>query len=454
MTVTEAAERLFDTTFFVGRFRRSKALKTLLASGSAEAAVALAEAVENTHPEADAILTHLLTLRPEGDAEMWAGLWAHWRGKRYAPLVQAVSNSDGSQRRLIDALGAMPRDDEGNDTVFALWLRLDDDRLAGVMEEQDRRASSLELDALFGLTRGDAKRYLTLEDPDHSIFHKAYLMASDDQRRRINDTVSRSQDARLVAAYDHALSGQADHDPAMVLAALKEAGDQDGLFTKLEGMDLARALELVEFWAETGGRPTDPVRRDAVERAVAAFEQVGRIEVEVGETAPEGTTDVLAYWEGREVSDADLRKELDSLDPFVRAGALHLGRRRGLADDARLRKAGQSGDWLEKLVARLHLPELVPATQDEHVYWLNQGAGIDGRILSAVLPGTLEEHQDFLDALEQTKRAKGTPARKREGLLRLVTALQGHFLRGTITVDESDDAMAPAEEIEEAPDEW
>jgi hypothetical protein len=453
MTAQEAATRLFDTTFLLGRLRRGKALERLLESGTAEAAVVLAAAVEKGAPEAGRILGRLLGLRPDRNPDLWAGLWAYWRGKRYGPLATAVGGGSAAARRqLADALSAMPVDDQGNDTVFALWLRLDDEGLAKVIEKQQRRASSLEMDALFGLCRGDAQRYLALDDPDQGIFQKAYLMASEDQKRRINDTVSRSQNARLVAAYDRALGGGADQ--AVVMAARKEAGDHDGLFAKLDGMALPQALELLEFWAETGGRPTDPARLDAVERALAAFKQVGHIEIEAGDAAPKGTVDVLAHWEQRQMSEADARKELGSEDPFVRAGALHLGVKRGLVDAAQLRQAGGKGGWMEKLVARLHLPEAAPAGGNEHVHWLNQGAGIDGQLLSAVLPGTLPQHQHFLDELERAGKAKGTPARTREGLLRIVTTLQGHFLGSTITVDESDDAAVPEIEVEDAKVEW
>lgn len=454
MDVQQAKERLFDDGHLFGGMRRRKAVTTLLESGSADAAKALAEAVENNHPDAEGILKRLLAMRREEMPEMYATLWQYWKSKRYASLVKRVADSNKLRKSLTEALESMSKDDDGNETCFALWRLLEDGSLEAIISTQKRHAPGLEMDTLFGLVNGEVDRYLSLEDPEGLIFEKACLMASEDQKRRINNTILKSQNSRLISAYEQVrMDG---HDPELVLEALKTANDQDGLFEQIKGMTFLQLLDLVEYWKETGARPEDASRKMVVDRAVSALEKLGDITIEQGTAAPSGSIDALTFWEQRKASDNSLLSELQSSDPFVRAGALYLGAKRGLIDRERLQQAGSEGSWMEKLVARLHMPELMTKGQNEHVYWLNQGRGFDARLMGAVLPGNLEENQVFLDELKKAAADKGEVARIREGLLRILTTCQGYFLRGVITVDESDDtAEKHALEVKDADDiEW
>lgn len=455
MDLQKAKEHLFDEGRFFGGMRRRKAVKTLFESCNPEAAMVLAEAVENNHPDAEGILIKLLSLQREQLPEMHAALWQYWKKKRYAALRKAVAVSDRLRKSLAEALELMPKDDDGNETIFALWRLLEDDSLAAIISRQRRHAPGLEMDTLFGLVSGEVDRYLLLEDPDGSIFEKACLMASDGQKRRINNTILKSQNSRLISTYEQArMDG---HDPELVLDALKAANDQDKLFEQIQkGMTFLRLLDLVKYWKETGTRPEDASMKRVVDRAVTALEKLGDITIEQGTVAPSGSIDALTFWDRRNVSDDVLRSELESSDPFVRAGALYLGAKRKLVDRERLQKAEREGSWMEKLVVHLHMPELFTNRQNEHVYWLNLGQKFNARLMGAVLPGNLEENQFFADELKKAAAATDEVSRVREGLLRILTTYQVFFQRGVIIVDESDDTTEMhALEVKDADDiEW
>ena len=438
MDVKQAKRNLSDTTFLLGRFRRAKARKELLASSEPEAMAILADAAAAGASDASTILDDLLAIRHARGDRRFSALWGYWRNKRFEPLLRALGDSKPLRKSLAAAAATLPANDVGNDMVFRLWLRLDDEALAKLIEDQGRKATSLELDALFGLARGDAGRYLQLDDPGGELFRRAFSLASPPMRQRINDTVAKAQVERLTQAYRKALD-QLD------LESLKNVGDHDGLFEATRAMAMPELLGVIEFWAQNGGRPAESRRLKTVERAVQAFQHAGAISVENKTSSPKGTADALEYWEGLKPSDADLRRDLSSEDPFARAGALHLGASRGLVDPAALRKAEQAGFWIEKLVARLHAPDLIPASgSPEHVHWVNECAGLDARLLNARVECTPDEYENNSRLLGESGKPKNAQGKRRAALLRILTGFQGVFVASEVEIDETDDATERA----------
>ena len=176
--------------------------------------------------------------------------------------------------------------------AFMLWSIVDRDDIADTIDASGRHAPALEMDALFGLVRGNAGRYLDLEDPDYSIFEKAWLAASGVQRQRISTTVLKSQDPRLVAAYDHAV--KEGHDPQLVIEALKLCGDHDALLDRLHGLPFTGALEVIAFWEESDGRPKTPSKKVVVEAVVALYRELAGLLPQSRPSAPPGTRDIFS----------------------------------------------------------------------------------------------------------------------------------------------------------------
>lgn len=84
----QAEKHLFSTTALVGRFLRNRAVERLFSGKSREAAVALADALEKNHPEADAIFHRLLQLRHDREPVMHTALWNYWKSHRFEELLK------------------------------------------------------------------------------------------------------------------------------------------------------------------------------------------------------------------------------------------------------------------------------------------------------------------------------------------------------------------------------
>ncbi len=447
-----AEKHLFAAPVLLGRFIRRRAVERLFSSGKREAAIALANAVEKGHPEADTIFRRLLLLQHSEETVMHRALWNYWKTHRFEELLkrQETSGSICSDIRL--ALAAMPESDWGNGIVFMLWSLLDRDDIADSIESRGRHAPSLEMDALFGLVRGNPERYLDLEDPDYSIFEKAWLAATGVQRQRISQTVLNSQKSRLIAAYDKAVRDE--HDPQLVIDALKLCGDHDALFDRLNGLPFNGALEVIVFWAENGGRPKDPAKAAIVEQAIELYRDVAGLQPQSRMSMPLGTQEIFSFWTERYRNDEAIRQDLSSSDPFRRAGALYCGVQRDLIPRSRMREILVNGTWPERLAVQylFHAPEA--GARNEHVFWLRPQKNFEAAILSMRLPGSLEESCCLADQLHGALRQSDQTHRHK--LLQLFTLLQGYFLRGLITVDSNDDATeSNAVETEDTRDvEW
>ena len=450
----QAEKHLFAITPLLGIFLWKRAVEHLFSSNSREAALKLAGAVEKGHPEADAIFHRLLLLQHSSQPVMHSALWNYWKASRFEELQKRMHSSETLQQDLLHALEAMPENDWGNSLLFMLWTLLDRDDIAEKIEAKGRYAPALEMDALFGLVRGNPGRYLDLEDPDYSIFEKAWLAASGARRQRISTTVLKSQDPRLVAAYDHAV--KEGHDPQLVIEALKLCGDHDALLDRLHGLPFTGALEVIAFWEVSGGRPKSPSKKAVVERAVALYRKLAALLAQSRSFAPPGTRDIFSFWTERYQSDELLQQDLSSPDPFRRAGALFAGAQQGLIPRNRLQEISLNGTWPEKLA--LHYLFTVPDanSRQEHVSWLQPQENIVAAILTTRLPGSLEESTLMDERVHAGARPADQSAQLQRKLLQLLTLMQGYFLRGLITVDSNDEATEKnAVETEELTDvEW
>jgi hypothetical protein len=450
----QAEKHLFANAAILGRFLRKRAVERLFSSNSREAAVLLAGAVEEEHPEADEIFRRLLLLQHGSEPVMHRALWNYWKSRRFEELLKRTRSSETFQPDLLQALEAMPENDWGNGLLFMLWSIVDRNDIAEKIEAKGRHAPALEMDALFGLVRGNPQRYLSLEDPDFSVFEKAWLAASSAQRQRISTTVLRSQNPRLVAAYDHAV--KEGHDPQLVIEALKLCGDHDALLDRLHGLPFTSALEVVAYWEEIGGRPKSPSKKAVVEAAVALYRELAGLLPESRFSGPPGTRDICSFWTERYRSDELLQQDLASPDPFRRAGALFAGVQRGSVPRNRLQEIARNGTWPEKLA--LHYLVTVPeaGSREEHVCWLRPQDNIVAAILTTRLPGSLEESALLAGRVHTGSGSDDRSAELQRKLLQLLGVLQGYFLRGLITVDSNDDAIdRNAVETEELTDaEW
>ena len=450
----QAEKHLFSTTAFLGRYLRNKAVERLFSGKSKDAAVVLANAVEKGHPEADAIFRRLLHLEHSTEPVMHSAVWNYWKSRRFEELLKRTHASESLQSDLLQALDAMPDSDWSNGLVFVLWSLLDRDDIAESIEARGRHASSLEMDALFGLVRSNPERYLSLEDPDYSIFEKTWLAASSSQRQRISITVLNSQDPRLIAAYDHAVTDE--HDPQLVIEALKICGDHDALLDRLNGLPFNSALEVIAFWAQSGERPKDPSRHALVEQAVALYRELAGLLPESRLSSLPGTRDIFSFWTEQYRSEESLLQDLSSPDPFRRAGALFAGAQRGLISRNRLQEISMNGTWPEKLALQYQFTVPDRGSRQEHLFWLQPQDNIEAGILATRLPGSLEESSRLTDRFHDMSGAGGQQPQFQHTLLQLLTLMQGYFLRGLITVDSSDDATEKnAVETEELTDmEW
>ncbi len=79
-------------------------------------------------------------------------------------------------------------------------------------------------------------------------------------------------------AYRRALRASDEVD----IEELKAVGDHDGLFEATRSLTMQGLLGVIEYWSEDGGRPSEPRRRETVDRAQEAFRNGESIVVENG----------------------------------------------------------------------------------------------------------------------------------------------------------------------------
>jgi hypothetical protein len=197
-------------------------------------------------------------------------------------------------------------------------------------------------------------------------------------------------------------------------------------------------FELCRRWIDTSRRPTDPKKRNAVDRAVAALKDQTKIVVEPAEPLPAGLVSIFDVWDRTKLSDDQLRSELQAPDPLVRARALFLGAKRGLVADDVLRAKAGSEDWPERLVAALN--GLHPAAANDHVSWITACAGQDAGTQQAPVRCGVDEFERAETQLAELRK-KATPwARRMAGELQALQAFRMVFAEGEITILADDSA--------------
>ncbi len=473
MTTDEAKGRLYDTTLFVGVFRRRAAIKALAQRPDASGVVALAQALREGHPERGRIRSVLRKLLPLRDNNKIAALWAQWAQAPDPELAKIVADLGCPSGRTQDArfvravlaaatasaapeilqsvavfARSLPVNDEAsNDGIYAAWIRSQSTELEKLIDEQSRQASSPALEALHALVTGSLERYFELNDSDGMLLVHAFHMAPEPFRESIARTIGASPDRGLLENYRRALSS-GTADSASNVENLKLVGDEDGLFEVTRSLCLLDVVDLCERWSTSAGRPGGTQQRAAVERALAAYRTLGSFKVERTEPLPDGLVDVFEWWRQENPSDAQLLSDLDSPDPMRKARGLYLGRESGLVDDARLHEAASSAHWPQRLVAGLLEPELFPQAQQDHVFWVSACAG-DASLLLAPIDGMPEDYARHIGLLAQARSPIGSRTR---AFLEILGAFQGVFVASAIVIDEGSETVdRGAVEIEDAP---
>lgn len=93
MTADEAKDRLYDTTFLFGALRRRAAIKALAEVPDSSGVIALAQALQEGHPQDGRIRSVLRQLSPLRDEKKIAALWAEWAqapGPGLASILSAL----------------------------------------------------------------------------------------------------------------------------------------------------------------------------------------------------------------------------------------------------------------------------------------------------------------------------------------------------------------------------
>ncbi|NUQ63359.1 MAG: formylglycine-generating enzyme family protein [Pirellulales bacterium] len=369
---------------------------------------------------------------PAGSPEVrLASEWKLGRAVRLAPEPQAVRRAlewlpdpdEDIRRGLLAALEQLPNDERLNDEIVEAWWRWESPELEAFVKTQGRKPGRRQLAAMFYLVTGQPKRYQALRDDRGECFLQAFLMAPQTFRRRINNTVVKSRNAAVVAAYRKAMGGREGFDRPLYLDALKAAGDEDGLFDSLRETTLLDALELCRHWSESGRLPKDRRRRQAAVRAVNAYRSLGKVTFEEGPAPPVGLRDLLAVWQGPCTPDQDVHEK----DPLRRAEAIFRAQQLGADQDPQIQQAAKSSEWPLRLAARLLDPAL--AAMHDHVHWIGTLSGVDADVLAAPLAVAPEVHARWNQRLARMRSA-GEPARRGSLFLEILCSLQEAFVSG------------------------
>lgn len=477
-----AEESINDAIYGAWVRSRSETLGWLIGEqgrrpGSAASVIALAEALGDGHPDAARMGDILRGLSPERDTAKVLALWEYWARTPSVPIAAILAQLgwptgcaapektsrdilalaiSGATPEALKAVAAFARgqpvtDECINDAIYGAWVRSRSDELERLITVQKRQPGSPALEALHALVTGDQERYAALQDESGHYLIQAYALAPEPLRERLARAVAASPDRRLKAAYREALAGSGADSTGSV-DNLKQVGDEDGLFEACRSLRLAQVLDLCERWAASPARPGGASQRAAVERAVAAYRRLEEFQAgNNGGVLPGGLVDIFDWWRASKPDDAQLRVDLETGDPFIRARGLYLGHERGIVDASQIAAAAASEHWPERLMARLVEPAYCAQTTGDHVFWATACGG-DAGLLNAIVGGTPEEyarHCKLLAAMQGDE----ADARNR-GLLEILCAFQAVFVGAGITVDAGAEASdRHAIEIEDAPDE-
>ena len=487
MDLKQAKDNLFSTTPLLSYFKQNSALKYLAETNETGAIDILVEALDLGH-QAKKIVEILLAQKEQERVNRLWQLWAQGRSPKLGEIlkgkgVPAVGDLQvlsllklnrlgelpmdrGSVRRVLALLGdpdpdvqqgvisyagLLPMTEQSADDIFGAWLKFDSTPLAEVIGRQRCKPSNPSMEALFLLVTNQVPSYLALENEEGERFQEAYALATEPLRKRLNDVVLKSGHRQLADAYEKALAGKSDFNRDLLVRARTTAGDDAGLFEDTQYMTISGLLDLCKLWSENGWRPQDPRHCDLVERAIAAYPQVGSLEITVDAPVPPGTTDLFDSFRKQNLSDKEISAGLDATDPFTRMRSLYLGAQRDLLPPGRLAKAAQSEDWPERLVARLF--KLDEGQGQDHVSWVNTCTG-SGELLTAPVKCNPEEYDYFGRLLKATAKADSGIAGRYRALLEILQAFQSVHGGGLEVGDDDGTDVIGAVEVtkfEEAP---
>jgi hypothetical protein len=360
-------------------------------------------------------------------------------------VLEHVNDSDtGVRQAVVGYASRLPDRPDVNDQLFDVWIRTGSKELEQLLVTQKRLPGSLPKEALLLLVTGQVKRYLELGDERGDYLREAFAIASPALQQRINETVMQARDRKLLDAYERARAAAGELDPALLVKARQTAGDEDGVIAAAKDYGVLQMLEICERWAGSKSRPTDPALRRAVDRAVAAFQRIGKVEFEAPPKLPDGLVDFFEWNEKTyaKTDDAALGQLAKDSDPFGRTGSAWVLHRRAKLADADSQRLAKSEDWPERLVARLTDPALAAkGAGQEHVEWAALAGGVVAPILfTSTATGTPAEHEDVLGIYEANKQARDEGSRLNAALAEILIAFQSYFQAGGVTVVDDDSA--------------
>lgn len=332
---------------------------------------------------------------------------------------------------------ALPNDQKLNDLLVDDWIRSNDAFLFDLLREQRRMPSEGGKETLLRLLCHDIQGYRALGDEDGRLLAEALSMANEERRARIVEVIHESREAAEADQLRRASLRVQGMDSGLALKALLASGDEDRIVDAAREMTGGGLFELVHRWIETGRRPKDAKKRQAVERAVTALKPQPKLEIEPAPPLPNGLVDIFDSWSAQKPAEEELRRDLQAPDPILRARALHLGFGSGMVDAAALSAKARSEDWPERFVAALH--GLLPNASQDHVHWVAACAGEDQgthQMPVACGPEEFERAESRLAGL----RANKSPLAQR--VLAELEALQAFraLEKTTITVTDDDSA--------------
>jgi hypothetical protein len=353
-------------------------------------------------------------------------------------VLQLLRDEDKDVRSGAEAwLKALPNTERWNDPLVDEWIRTESPFLASMVAEP-RLPSNPAKEALIHLVHRNVAGYRKLEDRDGGLLAEALVLATPEMRKVINEVVLNARDGALADAYRRATAAGSQADPQLALRALMTSGNEDALFETIRGMTLGEVLPLCRHWTETQRRPSRDRHREMVDRAVASFQRMPEVEVEPAPPLPDGLQDLFEIWQSEKVSDTQLRQDLQASDPLVRARALFLGSEHGGVDEKTLRAKAGSDDWPDHLIVALRYPDALKG--QDHVAWINDGAGAEGDLLGAPItcgPEELVRAGALCDSLRKAK-GQGKLAARNLALAEILVsfrALSGGL--GTVRDDDS-----------------
>jgi hypothetical protein len=360
--------------------------------------------------------------------------------------LSALADEDEDVRLGAESyVRSLPNQEQYNDLIVDEWIRTGSPFLKALAGEP-RLPSDPAKEALIRLVNGDLDGYRALQDENGALLTEALALASPEMRQAINETILNARDGALADAYRMAMAAGAEGaDSEIGIRALIASGNEDGLVEATRTMLLSEVLPLCDHWAETGRRPENEKYAEIVERALTARSGMPEIEIEPAPDLPKGLEDLFEVWRRESGEPEQIRKNLESPDPFVRAGALFMGSERGVVDEAMLREKAKSKDWPERLVASLRGGR-DPDAGEDHVAWVNTVAGLDADLLVAPIACGPEDMQWTDNLCRRLRDTHGAVAQHNLALAETLAAFRS--LYGGQIVVSADDSAQQKEAVE------